>query len=117
MSTATELGRRGEDAACRYLEHQGLSILARNWRCDEGELDVIATDGARLVVVEVKCRSGTTRGTPLEAVTSEQLERVRKAALRWLSVHRVGRVEIRFDVIAIEWPSGGKVRLHHLRGV
>lgn len=117
MSTATELGKRGEDAACRYLEHQGLSILARNWRCDEGELDVIATDGTRLVVVEVKCRSGTTRGTPLEAVTPEQLERVRKAALRWLSAHRVGRVEIRFDVIAIEWPPGGKVRLHHLRGV
>ncbi|TQM83388.1 putative endonuclease [Saccharothrix saharensis] len=117
MSTATELGRRGEDAACRYLEHQGLSILARNWRCDDGELDVVATDGARLVVVEVKCRSGTSRGTPLEAVTPEQLERVRRAALRWLSAHRVGRVEIRFDVIAIEWPPEGRVRLHHLRGV
>lgn len=117
MNTATDLGRRGEDAACRYLEHQGLSILARNWRCEDGELDVVATDGTRLVVVEVKCRSGTSRGTPLEAVTPEQVERVRKAALRWSSAHRVGRVEIRLDVIAIEWPPSGRVRLHHLRGV
>ncbi|MEU4739865.1 YraN family protein [Actinosynnema sp. NPDC023658] len=117
MSTATDLGRRGEDAACRYLEHQGLSILARNWRCADGELDVVATDGARLVVVEVKCRSGTTRGTPLEAVTPEKLDRVRAAARRWLSAHRVGRVDVRYDVIAIEWPAAGRVRLHHRRGV
>ncbi|WP_367136390.1 YraN family protein [Saccharothrix sp. HUAS TT1] len=117
MSTATEVGRRGEDAACRYLEHQGLSILARNWRCDDGELDVVATDGVRLVVVEVKCRSGTSRGTPLEAVTPDKLDRVRKSALRWLGAHRIGRVEVRYDVIAIEWPPAGRVRLHHLRGV
>jgi putative endonuclease len=68
-------------------------------------------------VVEVKCRSGTSRGTPLEAVTPDKLERVRKSALRWLSANRIGHVEIRFDVIAIEWPPEGKVRLHHLRGV
>lgn len=117
MNTAIDLGRRGEDAACRYLEQQGLAVLARNWRCDGGELDVVATDGARLVVVEVKCRSGTSRGTPLEAVTEEKLDRVRKAALRWLTANRIGRVEIRFDVISIEWPPDGPARLHHLRGV
>ncbi|MFD1149347.1 YraN family protein [Saccharothrix hoggarensis] len=117
MSTATDLGKRGEDAAVRYLEHQGLAILARNWRCDDGELDVIATDGAGLVVVEVKCRSGTGRGSPLEAVTPEKLDRVRRSALRWLSTHRIGRVDLRFDVISIEWPPDGQVRLHHLRGV
>ena len=117
MGAAIDLGRRGEDAACQYLEHQGLAVLARNWRCPGGELDVVATDGAQLVVVEVKCRSGTTRGTPLEAVTEEKLDRVRKTALRWLAAHRIGWVRIRFDVISIEWPADGPTRLHHLRGV
>ncbi|ONI92197.1 hypothetical protein ALI22I_05235 [Saccharothrix sp. ALI-22-I] len=65
--------------------------------------------GARLVVVEVKCRSGTSQGTPLEAVTPDKLDRVRKSALRRLSAHRIGRVEIRFDVISIEWPPAGRV--------
>ncbi|MFC6088612.1 YraN family protein [Saccharothrix lopnurensis] len=117
MSTATELGKRGEEAACRYLEGQGLSVLARNWRCPEGELDIIATDGDRLVVVEVKCRSGTSRGTPLEAVGETKLARVRRAALRWLAVQRIGRVEVRYDVVAIEWPPTGRVHLRHVRGV
>lgn len=117
MSTATDLGKRGEDAACRYLEHQGLAVLARNWRCPEGELDIVATDGDRLVVVEVKCRSGTSRGAPVEAVTEAKLARVRRSAARWLTAHRVGGVEVRYDVVAIEWPPTGRVRLHHLRGV
>jgi putative endonuclease len=50
-------------------------------------------------------------------VTPDKLDRVRKSALRWLAANRVGRVEIRFDVISIEWPPAGRVRLHHLRGV
>ncbi|QFZ22753.1 YraN family protein [Saccharothrix syringae] len=117
MGTAIELGRRGEEAACRYLEQQGLSVLARNWRCPGGELDIVATDGRRLVVVEVKCRSGTSRGAPLEAVTEAKLARVRRSAQQWLTAHRVGGVEVRYDVVSVEWPPAGRVRLHHLRGV
>ncbi|GAA3866649.1 YraN family protein [Saccharothrix violaceirubra] len=111
------LGKRGEDVACEWLEREGLVVLSRNWRCKEGELDIVATDGTELVVCEVKCRSGTDRGSPLEAVTPEKLDRIRRLAMRWLSDYRVGWVRIRFDVIAVEWPPDGPVSLRHVRGV
>ena len=72
MAAKDELGRRGEDEAVRYLEQRGLVVLSRNWRCRDGELDVVAVDGDRLVVCEVKTRSGTRFGEPAEAVTRSQ---------------------------------------------
>jgi putative endonuclease len=111
------LGKRGEDVACQYLEREGLVVLSRNWSCREGELDIIATDGVRLVVCEVKTRSGLERGSPAEAVTPAKLARMRRLALRWLAAYKVGWCEIRFDVISVLWPPDGPVRLHHLRGV
>jgi len=115
--TRPDLGRQGEDLACEYLERQGLVVLSRNWSCREGELDVVATDGDRLVVVEVKSRSGTEFGGPLEAVTPEKLARVRKATQRWLMAFRVGWVDVRYDAVSVLWPPDGEVRLHHLKGL
>jgi putative endonuclease len=111
-----ELGRKGEDLACKYLAEQGLVVLSRNWTCRDGELDVVATDGDQLVVCEVKTRSGVAYGTPDEAVTPTKLSRVRRLALRWLAAHRVGWCNVRVDVISVLWPPDGQVRLHHLRG-
>ena len=76
-------------------------MLDRNWRCREGELDVVATDGATVVVVEVKTRTGTGYGRPEEAVTPRKLVRMRRVAQRWLAEHRVRWVEVRFDVVAV----------------
>lgn len=56
------LGKRGEDLAADYLTGAGLVVLSRNWRCRDGELDLVATDGERLIVCEVKTRSGTGTG-------------------------------------------------------
>lgn len=117
MTASHVLGRLGESVACRYLERQGLVVLARNWRCASGELDVVATDGVRLVVCEVKCRSGAGRGDPLEAATPEQLDRVRRTAYRWRREHRLSGVGVRVDLVGLEWPPGGPVRLRHVRGV
>jgi putative endonuclease len=64
-------GVRGEDLAARYLESRGLVVLDRNWRCPEGELDLVATDRRRLIVCEVKTRSSTAFGHPAEAVTDD----------------------------------------------
>lgn len=108
------LGRRGEDLAAEHLRRQGLVILERNWRCREGELDILATDGRTLVVCEVKTRSGRGYGSPAESVTQDKRHRIRRLTLRWLAARRVAWCPLRFDVIAIEYPQDGPPRLQHL---
>ena len=70
---ARRVGARGEDLAAAELERQGMTILARNWRCPTGEIDIVAAelaDGRQtLVFCEVKCRTGLGFGAPLEAIT------------------------------------------------
>lgn len=112
----TELGRRGEDIAAEYLTGLGLVVLARNWRCRGGELDLVATDCKRLVVCEVKTRSGTGYGDPAEGVTPAKAARIRRATASWLRTYRVGCCEVRFDVIAVLCPPGRPVRVTHLEG-
>src|SRR3954471_6810773 len=98
MAAKDELGRRGEDEAVHYLERRGLVVLSRNWRCRDGELDVVAVDGDRLVVCEVKTRSGTRFGEPAEAVTPRKAARIRRLTQAWLATLHVRWCEIRFDV-------------------
>ena len=112
-----ELGARGEAVAARYLGGRGLVVLDRNWRCREGEIDLVATDGATVVIVEVKTRSGTGYGHPAEAVTPRKLVRMRRLAQLWLAAHRVGWVEVRFDVIAVLARPGAPVEVEHFPGV
>lgn len=116
MRAKDELGRRGEALAVEYLEQQGLVVLPRNWRCREGELDVVATDGTRLVVCEVKTRSGTAFGSPAEAVTVQKAARIRRVTQSWLAAHGTRWCEIRFDVLAITAPAGGRVAVRHYPG-
>ena len=111
-----ELGRRGEDLAAEYLAGLGLVVLSRNWRCREGEVDLVATDGERLVICEVKTRSGTGYGEPAEGGTPAKAARIRRITAAWLRTHRVGWCEIRFDVLAVLCPPDGPVTVEHLRG-
>ncbi len=110
------LGKRGEDLAADYLAGAGLVVLSRNWRCRDGELDLIATDGERLIVCEVKTRSGTGYGEPSEGVTPAKAARIRRVAAAWLRTYRVGWCEVRFDVLAILCPQDGPVTVEHLQG-
>ena len=110
------LGRRGEDVAARYLASTGLVLLARNWRCGLGELDVVCANGDGLVVVEVKTRSGTGFGTPAEAVDDAKADRVRALADRWRADHGIPPCPTRFDVVAVLLPPDGPARVRHLRG-
>ncbi|HEY0451736.1 YraN family protein [Actinophytocola sp.] len=109
-------GDRGEDLAARYLERHGLVVLARNWRCPEGELDLIATDRERLIVCEVKTRTSTNYGHPTEAVTDEKANRIRRLSRRWRTTHNVGWCNERFDIISIIWPPGEPPRIQHFKG-
>jgi putative endonuclease len=110
-------GRFGEDLAAKHLESVGLVVLSRNWRCREGELDLVATDGHKLVVCEVKTRSGLEFGSPQEAVTDEKAARIRRLAAQWLRRYKVNWCKVRFDVVAILAPPGEDPVITHLRGV
>lgn len=116
MRSTAAMGRRGEDLAAAHLTAHGLEVLARNWRCRHGELDIVAREGAVLVFVEVKARSSTRFGSPAEAVTPAKARRIRLLACQWLAEHRpAGIGEMRFDVVGILQPPDGPPGLLHLR--
>jgi putative endonuclease len=114
MAAKDVLGRRGEDLAVRHLEAQGLVVLSRNWRCRDGELDVVATDFDQLVVCEVKTRSSTRYGTPAEALDNTKVARIRRLAGAWMTAHHVRWCPVRFDLVAIVAAPGRPVVLEHL---
>ena len=114
---AAALGRYGEDLAVQHLQAAGFEILARNWRCRAGELDVVAREGSALVFVEVKARSGIGFGMPAEAVGQAKVRRIRHLACAWLVEHRPpGAHDLRFDVVSIVRQAGRAPVVHHLRG-
>jgi putative endonuclease len=82
---------------------QGYTVLARNWRCPEGELDLVVRKGPTLVVCEVKTRTGDRFGLPAEAVTRQKQLRIRRLTVRWLAgcTPRVYSRDIRFDVASV----------------
>jgi putative endonuclease len=110
------LGRFGEDVAAAHLEADGLVLVARNWRCREGEVDIVAVDGEVLVFCEVKTRSGLSFGSPAEAVSPTKLRRMKVVATRWLSANPRPWVELRFDVVSVLRTRDGLV-VDHLTGV
>jgi len=121
------LGRYGEEVAAAHLVAAGLTIVARNWRCRQGEVDIVAVDGDVLVMCEVKTRRGVGFGTPLDAVTPAKAARLRRLALRWLADQRLGAegsttdefaryTEVRFDVVSVLRPLSGPTSVEHLRG-
>jgi putative endonuclease len=117
MRAKDVLGRLGEDAAASHLAGLGWVIIERNWRCPEGELDIVAQDASSLVVCEVKTRSGVEYGTPVEAVTPAKAARLHRLAARWLSARGVGHVSVRVDVIGLVSNGSGQFSIDHLKGV
>jgi putative endonuclease len=117
MHAKDALGRYGEDVAAEHLLREGLQILARNWRCPTGELDIVARDGSALVICEVKTRRSSAFGAPAEAVGPRKLRKLRELALRWLDEQHIHVPEVRFDVIAIVQPPTGRPVVEHVRGV
>jgi putative endonuclease len=106
--------RRGEAHAAFFLRLKGYRIEARNWRCSLGELDIVAWDRDTLVFVEVKSRTGTTAGSPEEAVDSRKRARLVQLAQAYLAHRRGPTPPCRFDVIAIE-KRRPIPRIRHLR--
>lgn len=107
------LGIQGENMAARYLQKQGYTILQRNFRCRNGEIDIICSREHIIIFVEVKTRISTSFGSPEEAITKTKQQHIHKAALTYLENCKQSFLEIRFDVIGILC-DGGQYRLNHL---
>jgi putative endonuclease len=95
------LGAAGEAAVAHRYEQAGYEVLERNWRCREGELDLILCHRGTVVFCEVKTRSSDAFGTPAEAVTRGKQQKIRRLAHRYLDTCPVRFREIRFDVGAV----------------
>lgn len=108
-----ELGKRGEDAASRFLFDRGYEIVERNWKCRFGEADIIARDGDAIVFVEVKTRSGLERGFPSEAVDAKKRSRYERIALAYLSGCDEVDVPVRFDVVSIVSIAENRALIRH----
>jgi putative endonuclease len=117
MNAKDALGRHGEQLAASFLAEAGLKLLGQNWRCREGEIDIIALDGRTLVICEVKTRSGTGFGTPLEAITRQKARRLRRLAVAWAAQSGSFYAEIRIDVVGVLAARSGEFSIEHVRGV
>lgn len=117
MGVRAAVGRFGEDVAVRHLTREGLQVLARNWRCRVGEIDVVARDGDTLVVCEVKTRRSTRFGAPLEAVTPAKAARLRRLAVAYLAATDTAGVPVRIDLVGVLLPVRGAPLVEHVRGV
>jgi len=117
MAAKDDLGRLGEGLATEFLIDAGYVIVERNWRCSQGEIDIVARDGAELVFVEVKTRSSVAFGHPLEAITVTKLARLRRLAAAWCDAHPDPYGAIRIDALAVIVPFRGAPEIEHLARV
>ena len=111
-----DLGAFGERVAAAHLEAKGYRIRARNFRCREGEIDIVAEDGDCLVFVEVRTRRGDAFGTPAESVTVAKERRLLTVARAYLQEHPDAPPDQRIDVVAVELSRGRLMAVQHIEG-
>ncbi len=110
------LGERGEDAAAAYLERAGMTVIERNWRGTQGEVDIIALEDETLVLCEVKTRKTVSQGTPEEAITPAKQRRYVRLANAYMQQAGLDEVPVRFDVVSILVIAEDRALLRHHRG-
>lgn len=108
------LGQWGEQQAVDYLRSQGFKILARNYRAPVGEIDIIASSRKELLFVEVKTRRGVAFGLPQEAVGARKQQQIIRTAHWYLQNEKIGKLQPRFDVVAILCQSDNAAKIQHL---
>jgi putative endonuclease len=110
------LGAWGERVAAQHLTEAGLRIVARNWRCPAGEIDILGWEGDVLVVCEVKTRRGLDYGPPAAAVGYAKSRRLRRLAAHWLAETGAQPAEVRFDVVSVLVRREAPTEVEHIRG-
>jgi putative endonuclease len=103
------LGNAGEDIAARELIQRGYTVRDRNWRCPEGELDIVAEQGDALVFVEVRTRRGDRFGTPEDSITPTKRAHLIASAQAYLEAHSLQDCDWRIDVVAVEMTARGQL--------
>ncbi|HEY0643967.1 MAG TPA: YraN family protein [Nocardioides sp.] len=111
------LGERGETIAARHLVGLGMVLLDRNWRCEAGEIDLVLRDGNVLVICEVKTRTSTDYGEPLEAIDRRKADRLRRLGARWLRAHDCHPDDIRIDMVGVLAAAGRPVEVEHVEAI
>lgn len=101
MQNNRSVGSAYEKVAGEYLQSFGYEILEYNFRCRQGEVDIVARQGEYLVFVEVKYRKNMAKGQPFEAITTAKQKRICRCAQQYLYQHRLTEVPVRFDVVSI----------------
>ncbi|WP_405375830.1 MULTISPECIES: YraN family protein [unclassified Microbacterium] len=116
MAAKDDLGRAGERRAEAYLRSSGYDVLDRNWRCPEGEIDLVAVRGGDLVIVEVKTRRSTGYGHPFSAVDARKRDRLWRLAGAWSRAHpeRARGRRLRLDVIGVTGGEPATALVEHL---
>jgi putative endonuclease len=114
LNSRQRLGQSGEETVARYLEKNGYTILTKNYRCKIGEIDIIARDGADLVFIEVKTRSGLGYGSPAAAVTLRKQRQITRAAQWYLAEQQLFDVPARFDVISVLYGETNRQQIDHI---
>lgn len=103
MAAKDDLGRAGEERAAQHLTMQGYTVLDRNWRCPQGEIDIVAVNGAHLAVIEVKTRRSAAFGHPFEAIDERKRRRLWALAFAWRAAHPdlARGLDVRLEVIGV----------------
>ena len=114
MADPLKTGRKGEKLARRFLKRRGYRILAANYVCPVGEIDLIALDGRTIAFVEVKSRTTTDHADPEDTVTPAKQRKLHQVARYWLSERRAEAYTWRFDVVAVTLPAAGKPDIRHI---
>ena len=114
--TNIELGNKGEQQACKFLEKLDYTILNRNYKCSYGEIDIIAADKEEVVFVEVKTRCSKQYGEAREAVDTYKKKHIKKAATYYICKHKLENRFIRFDVMEL-YVKKNKFYIKHIKNV
>lgn len=112
MAKHNILGYEGEDIAAKYLEQKGYAVLDRNWRCGHKDLDLVVTKDNVVVFVEVKTRTGTEWGDPVDAVTDRKIRRIVNSADAYIRFNQID-MDARFDIVSIV-VEDGEFKVEHI---
>jgi len=102
MGIKKALGQKGEEIACKTLEENGYRLLDKNFRCKQGEIDVIADDRGVICFIEVKSRSSEAFGLPEEAIDRRKQRKLWAAAMIYLEKKKIKSKDMRFDVVSVD---------------